>query len=277
MEDIAPRAPWSGGARWWCVIMGILLGAGALPAWRTGRAMDPASLAPYAAIAGVLLLAGIVPFPYGWRAALMLLVAVGTVVAGIAGLGPGAAITGAGEWSMLHLLAAICLPAALLFRERYRAYTGARYVLVTALILSLPFVGYCLLALGTATLPHQITAGIAVGAVCLSLLGFMGSNTTVAGIYLSALIVAAVTVKLGADMIGVRMRGDEWMSVDPASLWRLTGALSFAASAILGALGAAQLLAARSWAEARAVDLRPVEAERSQLPSIGSDTWSGRG
>jgi hypothetical protein len=271
MEDIAPREPWREGARWWSLGLGIALAASAVPEWLGSRGVA----APSLGLGGACVAAGAAPLPYVWRALVMLVVAIATLLLGILDLGPAAALSGAvGEWGLVHGIAAVGLPAALLFRERYRAYAGARYVLASALVLAIPFVGYSILRVFDQTGLAQIASGAALGSVCLSLFGFMGSNTGVAGKYLGSLVITGVTLQLAGEVVARTIPTAALWPSHPPPVGDLVGIGAFVCAALLGALGAAQLLAARSWAQARAVDVRQT-TDRPPMPSVGSDSWSG--
>jgi hypothetical protein len=190
-------------------------------------------------------------------------------------LGPAAVLSHAiGFWAVLHLVAAIGLPAALLFRARYRAYDGARYILVSALAATLPFVGYCMVGIGAGVLALKIASAIALVAIGLSLLGFMGSETTVAGQWMAFFVVVTVSGHLGCEVVF----RDSAHAPDRLS-WIVASSLAFAAATTLGALGLFQLLARRHWDEARSVDVRSVE--RPPIASLsgesmGNDSWQTR-
>jgi len=271
-EDLAPVEPWKSAMRVWATVLGAMLAATmAVPLLLLNQA-GPAAWLPYVLTGGVAVLAGLVPLPYTLRAVLVMLVAVACGVLGISGLGPEGALSKTlGEWSMLHLLAATGLPAALLFRARYRAYPGARHILAIALALALPFVGYCVMGMSTGPIGVQVTSGIAVAAVAVTLIGFMGSETTVYGNWIAATVIAAVSAQLASEAMTPL-----WPPQIDAQLWWVATSLAaFAFASILGALGVFQLLARRHWQQAGTVDVTRVRTGRPSLPSLG-DSWASR-
>lgn len=273
MEDLAPEEPWRTGARWWSILAGLLLVATAGPCWLAVADPSVSLIAPHLAAGGLALLCGVIPLPYVARGIGMLLIAFATIGVVFAELGPLWPIHHTvGSWWLVHAAAAITLPAALLFRERYRALARARYVLGFSLMLTLGFVGFCVSTIMTGAFVGQLTSVVAIIAVVLSLLGFMGSEAPIAGSLLSALIVVTVTAQLTTVVVAHIALG-----VDMSSYTPLVGVVAFAATALLGALGVAQLLSAGSFRHARSIDFRrDGNTQRPRLPSLTSDSWSGR-
>jgi hypothetical protein len=167
----------------------------------------------------------------------------------------------------LHYLAGAGLPAALLFRARYRAYPGARRILTLAILLSLPFAAWCVLRITAGPLSVQITSAVALVAVATTPVGFMGAETTVSGEWIAAAVIGAIAAQLVAETL---------LLITPTlgiGLLSPSGtALGFAASCILGGIGVFQLLARRHWSEARAIDVKRTLHSRPPAPS--SDPWS---
>jgi hypothetical protein len=272
-EDLAPVEPWREAARWWCVVLGTLLaltGAGAAMLLVDEGVMG---WLPHVLIGAVAIALGLAPLAYALRATVMMMLAVICGVLGISGHGPmGGLSQTVAEWSMLHLLAVTSLPAALLFRERYRAYPGARYMLAIALGLSVPFVAYGAWLVATADLAVQISAAVSLVAVAVTLLGFMGSNTAISGRYLSLLLIGAITAQLGTEALQ-----RDWIPHFDLGLWWVLSALiAFAACAVMGALGSFQLLARSHWERAAQVNVQRAKTQRPPQPSVG-DTWSTGG
>lgn len=264
MEDLAPQEPWRAGARWWSLAAGVLVTGTVVPGLAAGDGLDEA-IVPLV-IGAVAIFSGLIPVPYIVRGLLMLLAAMTIAGLALADLGPARGLHAQLQpWWLLHAAAVITLPAALMFRDRYRALPRARYTLGFSLFVSLGFVGYCVLSIASGGLAMQIASAVGVAAVVLSLLGFMGSQAPIAGSLLATFIIAAVTGQLAA----VRMAS----GLDTAALLDTGAFLSFA---VLGALGAAQCLAAASYAHARSIDFRRDPTERPPLPSLTSDSWSGR-
>jgi len=202
----------------------------------------------------------------------MVVLAVCCGLLGIAGIGPAGEIAQAtGEWGILHLLAVVGLPAALLFRARYRAYGGARLVLLAALLMALPFAVYCGVSLAQSShLVLQIASGVALGTICLSLVGFMGSETTGAGSTMATAVTFAVTGQLVTEAIVLYAPGYPLMPI----VWAIASNSAFFGTAIIGSLGLFQLLAWRLGPHARTIDIRrPLVADRPRIQSI-SDWFS---
>src|SRR5690606_22247347 len=109
--------------------------------------------------------------------------------------------TSPGMWWLAHLAAATTLPAALMFRESYRALARARYVLGASLLLTVGFVVFGVLTFTTSSLAVQIASVVALIAVVLSLLGFMGAQAPLAGSLLAALMLASVAGQLATVVV----------------------------------------------------------------------------
>jgi hypothetical protein len=199
-------------------------------------------------------------------------VAPSVAILGVSAIGPmGGVAHNIGQWSLLHLLAGAGLPAALLFRARYRAYAGARTILKVALLLALPFAAWCVLRLISGPLGVQISAGVALCAVATTLVGFMGSETTGQGDWIAAAVIASISAQLACEMLF-----EAWPpAIDVGLAWIAGSLLAFAACCILGAIGVSQLLARRHWDDAREVDLRRTKTVRPPMPSVGGP-WSTR-
>ncbi len=271
MEDLAPREPWRTGARWWSAVAGLVLLGTAVPTWLAAAAPPWVDLAPSLGLGGIALLAGLLPLPYVARGIVMLMAAIAVFGLAVAALGPVASLEArVGSWWLAHAAAAVTLPAALLFRERYRALPRARYLLLVAEALTLAFVAHCALSISAGVFTTQVASGVAIGAVVVSYLGFMGSQAPVAGSLLSAFVLVTVTAQLAVVTTVGAGGGASLTSAGP-----LVAVAAFAAATLLGALGSAQLLAAASFRHARSIDFRRVKTERPRLTSIASDTWSG--
>jgi hypothetical protein len=272
MEDLAPEEPWRAGARWWSLLAGVLLLSGAVPVWMVEQGSPPMEAIPSLATGGVAVLAALLPIPYLWRGLVMLAVGGTTVGLAFAQLGPAAFFEPVtGHWWLAHMAAAFTLPAALLFRERYRALPRARWFLGISQLVTLTFVAYCVLTIAGGTLLAQIVSGVAIAAVVLSFLGFMGSHATIAGSLLSGFVIAGVTAQLGVVLFSAGSISGPMASLGPLSA--IGGFLGFS---LLGSLGLAQVLAAASFAHARSIDFRREPTERPQMPSLTSDSWTGR-
>ncbi|MCC6521788.1 MAG: hypothetical protein IT373_03930 [Polyangiaceae bacterium] len=272
IEDLAPEEPLKRGARWWCLGVGAAVAPlGAQPFVEDGT--PSASGIVTLCYGATALLAGALPLGYRLRAAVMLGLAVLGALLGTLRLGPAQALgDAAAGWGVLHAIAGVALPGALLFRARYRAYGHARRILAVGLALAGPFAVYMAVTIAKADdSATRIAAVVALLAVGVSLLGFMGSETTGAGSYLAAAVIAAITATLTAPLaVALLTKASELEAEAPptADLWPLYSTLAFGATLVLGALGACQLLAARLWRDARIIDLHA--ATKGDRPSMGS-------
>ena len=274
MEDLAPVEPGRVAARVWCAALGaafIALGVLALLGWRPGgvRAAVPSFV-----LGGIALIAALTRVPYRRRAVAMVVLGGLSTIVGIEGAGPAAGIAVGGPlWGLARMLAATLLPAALLFRSRYRAYSGARWVLAGAFALSLPFAGYHVARLlqGDLGLGH-LGEVAAVLAVLASLAGFMGAETTGAASYIAFSVVGAATAELAlAALSGLASPLEAPLELVGIGL----SALAFAGTAAMTALGIFQILAWRFTADARRIDLhQPPKDPPHPVPS--SPDWTTR-
>jgi hypothetical protein len=275
-DDLAPVDPLARAARIWGTLAGLAFGALAfLPASLAGV---PGSHAGHTSfhlgLAVTTVAVSLLPLRYAWRAAVLVFVAVACGLLGIAGRGPAAALAAiTGEWGLLHLLAGTALPAALLFRARYRAFRGARIILLTALVLTLPYAAYAAFAVASGgAIAVQIVSAAAVLVVLLSLLGFMGAETTGGGNAMAILQILAVSAQLLAALVATVDLGRQ-------PLWgagALGSVLAFSAASLLGSLGAFQLLSWQYGPQARSVDTSArLPAERPRKHSMVD--WLTRG
>jgi len=270
-DELAPVEPLRRAAVVGALTAGAFLGAmGFAPAWNpAGKPW--VELACSAALIGF----GAAPLSYATRAMGLLVCGLLVGLAGVAGIGP-ASVVGysVGEWGVLSLIAAVALPAALLFRSHYRAYGGARPILAAALVLCGPFAIFTGFGLNADSPLIAVTSGAALVALGLGLLGFMGSQAALAGGALAAVIVAAIASPVAAHA-GARLELTsplEWLSA-------LGSSLAFAVGCGVASLGGFQLLASRHWVRARAVDVHPprneMPAPAPSAPSL-TDTWNDR-
>jgi hypothetical protein len=268
MDDLAPVQPARRKARLWCAgVGGASLLVGALPLLGLLPGGTQAAV-PWLVTGAIAVVAGVTPVTYRQRAVAMVVLGLLSGVVALQGAG-GALMRADGgpPWGLARLFAAVALPAALLFRARYRAYAGARVFLGTALCIGLPFAVHSVLGLfgpvGVATAGMVAALGVLLG----SLAGFMGSETTGAGTYLAPATVVTLTLDLA-------LRG----------LWKgpllgvATDAIAFGGAAALAGLGVFQILAWRFAADARRIDLHPIPRP-SRPPSSERDPasdWSTR-
>ena len=158
---------------------------------------------PAFVLGAVAVVAALARVTYRQRAVAMVVLGILSATLGFWGPGPATGITVGGEgWAVLRLLAATVLPAALLFRARYRAFTGARLILGAAFASALPFLGVAVFRL----LPMSfgiVETGIclAVVAIIASLSGFMGANTTGAGTFMGLAVIGSLAVELVGESL----------------------------------------------------------------------------
>jgi hypothetical protein len=268
MEDLAPMEPARRAARAWCAAVGAAsLLIGALPLLGLLPGGTPAAI-PWLTTGAISLVAGITLVTYRQRAVAMVVLGLLTGVVALQSCGGALmAAQGGPAWGLSRIVAAVALPAALLFRAGYRAYAWARVFLGAALVATLPFAVHSVMDLlgpvGLSTLGAVLALAILLG----SLAGFMGAETTGAGSYLAPAVVVTVALDLGlggihhGPLLGV-----------------ITGALAFGGASALASLGLFQILAWRFAADARRIDIhRPPRASHppDSDPDPASD-WSTR-
>jgi hypothetical protein len=253
MEDLAPLEPARSAARWWCAALGVgflLLGALAAAGLRPGGAT---TAAPSFFLAAVAFVAAVARVAYWRRALAMVVLGLLAAALGLRGAGPAMGLgLGGVVWGLLRMAAATTLGAALLFRSRYRAYRGARRVLVGAFATSLPYVGYLFwhLALSDAGLA-RVGAGLALAAVLAALTGFMGAETTGAGAFIALAVVGMLSAELSLQALAQPGALASWVQV----LEVVSASVAFAVTAGIASLGCFQLLAWRFAADARRIDI----------------------
>jgi hypothetical protein len=263
MDDLAPVQPARAAARVWCAAVGlgfVFLGFLSLGGLRPGGA---AAGLPAFLLGAVALFAALTRVTYRQRAFAMVVLGVLASVIGLNDAEPRAGVaTGGVGWGIARSIATAALPAALVFRSRYRAYAGARWLLVAAFVIALPSLGHALARLILVDLHISHIGALAVClAVLASLTGFMGAETTGAGAFLAVAVVLAFT----GDLL---IAG--FAQLDSLTLGGIVGtiasALAFAATSAITSLGLFQILAWRLAADARRIDLhsRPKEAAKRQ-------------
>ncbi|MFO0762483.1 MAG: hypothetical protein U0359_38950 [Byssovorax sp.] len=242
MDDLAPLEPSRDAARIWCVALGLSFEAfGALPLIGLRPGGVKAAI-PSLVIGAIAMVAALPGITYRQRAIAMVVLGLLSDIVGLQGTGAG----GLG-WNLARLVPAITIGAALMFRARYRAYTGARIFLGLALASSLPFVIQVSLGLGGGVGPFDAGAIVALLAIAASFSGFMGAETTGAGPYLAHGVALAFAVELVTSALGApRARTDVGGVVQV-----VIPALAFVGSSVLAALGLFQIAAWRFAADAR--------------------------
>lgn len=267
MEDLAPVEPARRSAKRWCAGLGIgLIFFGVLPLVHL-RSGGAGAAIPSLVVGFIALVAALSPVTYRQRAVAMVVLG---LLSGIVGL-DGTAVGGT-RLSLMRLAPAIALSAALVFRSRYRAYSGARIFLGIALALSCPFVILTALNLSDGFGAAQAGSIVALIAIAASLTGFMGAETTGAPPYLAHGIVIAFAIELALRAL-FAPDGERTSATIPEVV---SVALAFAGASRLAALGLFQILAWRFAADARRINLhsaRPVDEDKRD-----SDVdWATRG
>lgn len=261
-EELAPLQPGASACRLWLagialamVMLGLAMRLGVgVPAIR----IDASTLS--FSMAGALVAIAVLPFPYAVRASLALLLGAGMMALGLRGSGPlaGIAVDGSVARTIARLVVLTALPAALLFRSRYRAYQRARIVLAAALVVALPFLALeaALVLDGSAPVVSRAGAASSITIVLLSLFGFMGQGTTGGGSVFAVLILVALPLEVG-------LRHFTLADSDSGQLTYPATALGIVCMAALTSFGVYQLLATLFGPEARRLSVTPVRAEEA--------------
>lgn len=259
IEDLAPRQPARRLARLLCLSLGLVfVAAGGLLELGPRAALSERTV-PAVLLGGLAMVAGVTPVSYRQRALALVTLAYVAGMLGLRNLGPAAGIAPSGQlWGFFQLLASTVLPAALLFRARYRAYRRARWILGIAFVLSAPF-----LAHGAASLlvdelhASHLGTVAALVATLAGLAGFMGAETTGAGSYVAVGIVASSALSLGAQLL----KRPGFAVFDAAVVL-----VAFLAVVTMATVGLFQLLAARFAQDARRIDLRQAAPKSTHPP-----------
>jgi hypothetical protein len=216
-------------------------------------------------VAVVATFAAVVPLSYASRA--ILAATAGAIPLGLAAvhLGPLARLGDVGVGHALAGLAMVLgLPAALLFRSRYRALPEARIILGVALAASAPAAVLAALdaiAPGTASAMRVIDGAMLVS-IALGGLGFMGAETSAGCAQWAALVV-------GAFVAGPALRAGDaaWRGTGHDTLTLTTAALGALVAATLLGFALFQLFAAALAGRARAVDVHRAVGAGASDPS----------
>lgn len=258
-EDVAPFRPWERAFRIWQGVLGlVLLTAGG---FAHAEVVPASALSPWIAYglgAGLIAL-GSISMPYVARGTLSLLLGMTAVGLGLAGWGPLEAVVRPGEsplWEAAKVMAATALPAALLFRARYRAYLGARVALLVALAVALPAAVHAGMSVAQGPLFASVAAALTLVAILSSLMGFMGEGTTAASTAWAVFVVVMFGVELMARSLWL---GTGWS----AFTGDLHAGMMWMVACTLTSTGLFQLLAAAFAADARRVDVM-----RKRQPSL---------
>jgi hypothetical protein len=285
-EEVAPRAParttirvWLGAFAAACALSAVAAQLGFGP--HTSRVFEGSLVA--AAIAAV---GAAVPAPYLVRAIVAVLA--GTALLGLGALdrGPLAPLGHEGFLPALARLAlATLLPAALLFRARFRAFRAARIVLTVALVCALPAVALGVLGAldAAAPLPARIADGIVAAAALTGLFGFMGAETSAGCDRWAALILVLASARVAVrapQLLATLAAPHASLPADASDgAWGyVIAAIGTLAATTIAAFGLFQILAIALGSRARTVDVHQIaakpdreEATRDREEDYGDD------
>jgi hypothetical protein len=272
-EDLAPIEPgrlasrfWSGSAALALVAVGIAL---RFDLGTSGGSLGPGTIC--LAIAAAEAATALVPLPYLWRAMAGAAVCLAAVIVGLLGAGPLALLAApgvSGPWTELsRLVAAVVLPAAILFRSHYRAYVRGRLLLALAATLAVPFLAHEAMHFIDASSPvEQIGPGLAIAIVLLTVVAFLGAPTTSTTIFCAVLL--GFTVALDVFL------RQAYLPQPPGSgpAGHVLTAVAFVACTSPIAMGLFQLLATIYGPDARQVDVRQPAPEGRPPGSLPPDS-----
>lgn len=179
LDEVAPLEPGRSSVRGTFLALAAgMLALGVGHRLGLGLPVGKPDQAPIAfAAAGALAAVGLLPFSYGPRAALGFLLGIGLMALGLRGAGPlgGLAMDGGELRDGARLLTLTAVPAALMIRARYSSYAVTRWLLASALGISIPFLVLqgLLLADGTAPAVLRVAAAVILVVVACGALGFV--------------------------------------------------------------------------------------------------------
>jgi hypothetical protein len=260
LEEVAPEAPARRAIRAALLAFSALSLVGAFAAgigFGGARLEVPWALEGAIGTALVAAIAAFARLPYAWRAVVAAGVGAVPLALGAAGVGPLARLADGGHAPAFAMATmATALPAALVFRSRYRAFRAARLILGAALALSVPAV--ILLALvaldGEHGHPHTLgtrcVAGVGVLAAATATLGFMGAETSAGCAQWAALVVGAYAARPAWAAIS-----SAWSGRDQDTVALTSAALGALVAATLVTFALFQLLAVALADRARKVDV----------------------
>lgn len=242
--DLVPKEPTKLLARIWCGSTGALFLLAAIVDRAFLPVLPPGSVPLTVGLGALGLAAASFPAAYLYRATATWILGLVVLLLGLLHAGPAQDMTLPGRgMALFQASAAIFLPAALLFRDRYRIFPEARKLLAGAYVLSLPLA----VALIWPMVAHGelgVVEGswlVVVLAMLAGLGGFLGGETTGGGASSAAAILAATALSC-AIQTAVYFPG-QW----PRAV--LAG-LSFAAAAGATAIGLYEVMAHRFAAHA---------------------------
>jgi hypothetical protein len=255
-EEVAPEAPARRAVRLASFAFAAISLVGAFAAsigFGATRLAAPGALEGAVGTALVAAIAAFAPLPYASRAIVAASAGVVPLALGAAGLGPLGRLADNGHGAAAAMaLMATALPAALVFRSRYRAFRAARVILGVALALSVPAV--ILLALfavdATQTLGERCVAGVGVLAAAAAMLGFMGPETSGGCAQWAALVVGAYAARPAWRAVG-----SAWSGRNQDTVALTSAALGALVACTLVTFAVFQILAAALARQARKVDV----------------------
>lgn len=255
-EEVAPRAPAQRAVRVVLIAFSAISVVGAFLAssWvGQARLSAPWALEGAVITAVVAAVATLAPLPYGVRAGVAALVGAIPLGMGAASLGPMARLGDDGTWRAVAMATmATALPAALLFRSRYRAFRAARVILGVALAASVPaivFLAAAALDAGQSLGARGLAAAGVAGAAAATL-GFMGPETSGGCAQWAALVVGAYAARPAWRAVA-----SAWSGSDQVTLALSAAALGALVAATLVTLAVFQVLATALAGQARRVDV----------------------
>ena len=263
-EELAPLEPGQRSLRLWLLGLGLsLLGSGV--AVRLGYVAVRPNQELFTFALGALVIVSVL-VPYRARGVVAALAGAATLGLGLAGHGPlgNVVVPSVSSFSgeLARMLAASVLPAALLFRSRYRAYRGARIALIVGLVLAVPAVVHAVLVMSSGPVIARITSGIAVLSVLASCLGFMGAGTTAASTAWAITMIVAFGLDIGARAI--------WMGAPVSErIGQAHAGLIFMVACGVMAIGVFKVLASTLAGHARRVEVLGQEADAGPMSEAG--------
>ena len=267
-EEVAPRAParttirlWLGGFAAACALSAVAAWFGFGP--HTSRVFEGSLATCVIAAVGAA-----APARYVVRAVVAVLAGFALLALGAFDRGPLAPL---GHHGVVAAAAAVALatllPAALLFRARFRAFRAARIVLTGAMLLALPGVALGIAAAVDSALPIPVRiANAAVAAAAFTgLFGYMGAETSGGCDRWAALLLALSALRVAAQAPPfLAAVGDAPVSLGDASdgPWGYAvAAVGMLAATTIAAFGLFQILAQVLGSRARTVDVHQVAAK----------------
>jgi hypothetical protein len=263
-EEVAPLEPSQKPLRLWLAGLATCMALSGLAVRLKLTTGSPEHEQIAYAVAAIVFVALIVP--YRVRGILVLIAGIATIGLGLFGRGPLSGVvvpnTTSATVEVSRVLAATVLPAALLFRARYRAYGGARIALIFGLVLAVPATVHAALVVASGPLVARMTSGMTILAVLASCIGFMGAGTT--GASTAWAVTVLVTFGIDISARGLWMDGGK-----TAAFSQIHAGLAFVAACSLVTIGLFKLLATTLARDARMVDVLGTEKDSEPMSETG--------